>query len=145
MSEEILGMAVEKVKDDKYVVPKKEIVKFYKEKYEIPEKALNALKVAQDEMIKHGYLFAADKVCKTHEPVTVQFGVGDGRIDVQAKGKTESPEIKVVDGKMIRTGNTVLKYGGCKVTIRKKVPTAFLKDGGDMAKASAKIEKSLSK
>ena len=144
MSDKILEMEVEKIKKDKYLLPKKEVMKFYKDKHEIPEKAIKALKKANDELIEAGYVFAADKVCKIKEPVTVQIA-GSDRMDVVAKAKTESPEIKVIDGKMTRTGNTVTKYGSCRVTVRKKVPSVFLKEGTKMSEAMARVEKALSK
>jgi len=120
-----------------------------KQLYELLEKnglpnAKEVLKTVNDakaNIALEGYKFLAAKAKETKEDQFISFGTGNNRIDL---GFLAEHQV-TIPAKQGETPRTETRYGYCTYKEYHKVPDAWKRDGGDLAKLSEEMEKAMTK
>jgi hypothetical protein len=119
-----------------YIVPQKDINEFMEQKG-ITKEIRNTLKAAEEELIGEGFNFVKDRVVENKERAVLRLGSGDGRLTLSVNPKVEITNLK--------TGEKETRFGQCRISGAKKIPSIFRRDGELLSKIEADCEKMFSK
>lgn len=111
-----------------FTIPQKDINAFW-DKHEITEEVRKKIKEAEAELLRDGYEFVKDRAIERKDVASLTLGTGNDKYRL-----TVFPKKTVT---VVKTGESVEKYGVCKLQVSRKIPAILRREG----EVVSKIEK----